>query len=190
MASENLASIGVEYHKEGQKVFAKLLLFGTLLLVSHALTIKPSEVDAAGIKIVVTDVVVIHGALAFTFLFHFYVSVTLAVERASFLRMDLMQRLMVAQLVAARRPFKDDATKRHRRRSPQEAKLRARRSIGLYQAFVIPFALMFASITFSALIIGMVDAYDFTRYIFTKSGAYDSAGQSLDEVENYVFGPA
>jgi hypothetical protein len=180
MALENLTSLGVEYHKESRKVFARLLLFGTLLLVSHALTIKPSEFDAAGIKIAVDDVVVVHGALAFAYLYHLYLMVTLSVEGTSFLQMNAMHRLARAQLRATKKPFKDYKLKRYRRRTPKEAKRGARWRIGFYAAFVLPFGMIFAAINISAVILGAVDAYNFTGYLIIKSGAYALADQAFN----------
>jgi hypothetical protein len=173
MANEQLTSLGVEYHKETQKVFAKLLLFGTLLLVSHALTIKPSEFDAAGIKIAVDDIVVVHGTLAFIYLYYLYMLVTFSVEGASFLQMNAVHRLMRARIRAARKPVKDAKLKRHRPRTAKEVKRSARWSIRSYLAFVVPFGLVFAVITIGAIILGAVDAYRFAEYLTTKSGAYD-----------------
>jgi hypothetical protein len=179
VTNEHLTSLGVEYHKEGQRIFAKLLLFGTLLLVSHALTIKPSEFDAAGIKIAVDDIVVVHGALAFAYLYYVFMSVTYSVEGASFLQMNLMQRLMRAQIRGGGTKIRDAKLKRHRLRTPQELKRRARWNIWLYQAFVVPFVLVFVSIMLGAFILGSVDAYRFTDYLVTKSGAYDFVDKVL-----------
>lgn len=180
MAQEHLTSLGVEYHREGQKIFAKLLLFGTLLLVSHALTMKPSEFDAAGIKIAVDDIIVVHGALAFIYLYYLFMMVTFSVEGSSYLPMNAMHRLMRGQLRGAQRPFKDDNLKRHRRRTPREVKRRARWALGFYQAFVVPFALVFVVIALGATAVGVVDAYKFTEYLLTKSDAYSAIDELLN----------
>lgn len=180
MAQEHLTSLGVEYYKEGQKIFAKLLLFGTLLLVSHALTIRPSEFDAAGIKIAVDDIVVVHGALAFIYLYYLFMLVSFGVEGSSYLPMNAMHRLMRGQLRGAKRPFKDSRLKRHRLRTTRETKRRARWTLGFYQAFVVPFALVFVVIALGATAVGVVDAYKFTEYLVTESEVYGA----LDEVLN------
>lgn len=182
VSSEHLRALGVEYHKEGQKVFGKLLFFGTLLLVSHALTIKPSEFDAGGIKIAVDDIVVVHGALAFAYLWYIYVLVSLTVEGSSLLQMNAWHRLMRAQLRATSKPFMDIKLKRHRLRTPKEKKRSARIRMGLYTAFVVPFGLVFVVITFGALILGSIDAYDLTGYLIDKSGAYAVADDMLNDV--------
>jgi len=46
--------------------------------------------------------------------------------------------------------------------------------------FVVPFGLVFVAITLGALILGTVDAYNFTGYLITKSGAYDFADAALN----------
>ncbi len=56
----------------------------------------------------------------------------------------------------------------------------ARWRIGFYLTFVVPFGLVFVAITLGALILGTVDAYNFTGYLITKSGAYDFADAALN----------
>lgn len=182
MASEHLTTLGLDYHKEAQKAFGKALLFGMLVVFSHALTIKPSEFDVAGMKIVVDDVVVIHGSLALMFFYYSYGLITFSVEGSYFMQANYLNRMSRAFINNAKKRFKDDTLKRHRLRTTAEVKARARQKIALYQAFLAPFLLVMLTIIGGATILGAIDVFYFSDYLLNKGGVYKFVNDAFNEL--------
>lgn len=166
--NSNYESLGAEYHKEVERLLPRMLFFAVLILLAHTLTIRPADFDAGGIKIAIADVSVVHGGLAIVFLFHLYQVACAGLNSTDMLPFSFTYRSMRARLNQAGKRFKDPKTKRHRRRTPQEAKRYARWSIVCVNLFVIRFALVFATIIILAACVAVADLGTFAGYLSVR----------------------
>jgi len=177
-----ISSIAADYRKEIYRIEPKLLFFGALLLISHVLKISPSEFDAGGVKIAVDDVSVIHGGIALVFLYYFYTTVSMAFQGTVLLPLGDTQRMLRNMVRSARKPYKDEKTKKMKMRTPKKVKRRVWWSIFWFQIFTVPFALVMGLIIVGALIFSAIDVWSFGAYILARVAdildVYDSGVQS------------
>ena len=67
MAQSDYSTIGSAYRSEADRTLTRAVAFAVLLVFAHLLEIKPSEVDALGLKIGFTDPIVLFGIIAMIF---------------------------------------------------------------------------------------------------------------------------
>lgn len=168
MAADGLASLGAEYRKEMQRLEPRLLFFGATLLMSHVLEITPSDFDAGGFKIAIKDVIVIHGGLSLVFLYYFCTYVSAVLQGSVLMPIQFNKRVIRHLLALAKKPYKDEKTKRMAKRTPKQAKRTAWWNMLAFNLFITPFALSMAAIVLSALVIGVIDAWNFGSYMFDR----------------------
>jgi hypothetical protein len=176
-----IASIAADYRKEIQRIEPRLMFFGALLLISHVLKITPSEIEAGGVKIAIDDVSVIHGGIALVFLYYFYTTIAMAFQGTVLLPLANTQRMLRNMVRSARKPYKDDKTKKMKRRTPKKVKRNVWWSIFWFQLFTVPFVLVMGLIIVGALIFSVIDLWSFGNHmvarIFEIMDSYDSAAQ-------------
>jgi hypothetical protein len=117
MGGEHFATIGAEYRKESQRLLPRALIFGLLLLMSHVLQIKPSDVDVGGIRVSINDIVVVRG-----FLFYFWSLVSSIFEGSFLLPMETAKRAMRSLIWSARKPYRPDRRSVRIWRNPKQVK--------------------------------------------------------------------
>ena len=71
MLEAEARKLGSDSRERAAKCLNRAVLFGALLILSHLLTIKPSEIEAAGLKIAVEDPAIIRGSMSLAFWFYF-----------------------------------------------------------------------------------------------------------------------
>lgn len=168
MVADHITAIGAEYRKETQRIEPKLLFFGTTLLMSHILTITPSEFDAGGIKIAVDDVAVVHGGLALVFLYYFWSLIVASFQGSALMPVQIDRRTARHLLSLAQKPYKDEKTKRMQKRTPKQAKRMAWWLMFGYNIIITPFALVVIAIVIAAALIGIADVLNFGDYLIDK----------------------
>lgn len=169
MASDHYSSIGAEYWKESQRLQTRVLLFALLLLLSHLLEIKPSEFDAGGLKVAIKDVVVVRGGISLVFLYHLWNLVESTFQGSAMLPMKANQRTLRYLVSVAKRPYKDEKTKRMVCRTPKRVKRYARWAMAAYTLFMTPLALAMLTMILLALFFGAQDTWAFAEFAWNRS---------------------
>lgn len=169
MVSDHYSTIGAEYRKELQRLQTRVLFFALLLLLSHLLEIKPSEFDAGGLKVAIKDVVVIRGGISLVFLYHFWVLVDSTFQGSVMLPMKANQRTLRFLVSVAKRPYKNEKTKRMVRRTPKQVKRHAWWSMTAYLLFMTPIALAMLAFVMLAIFFGAQDAWAFAEFAWNRS---------------------
>ena len=168
MSREHHLNLGLEYRKEADKHWARMLFFGALLLVSHLLTIKPGGFSAEGVQIAIEDVSVLRGGIALVFLYYTFMSMSLFLQGV-FLMPFSMERSMARWLLRLkRRPTRDEKLKRRRKPTPREAKRAVRWTFFWYQLVMLPFYLAVMAIMIMAVPVAAYDTYAFATYSWDK----------------------
>jgi hypothetical protein len=152
--------IGWEYRKRADRHWANMILFATLLLISHLLEIKPADIDAEGIKIAVEDVAVIRGGLALVFLYFAFMTFQSFVSGSILLPFKVEREL-------ARQMLRVTRGARHRP-PPRAAKRRALIVLTVYQLVMAPFYLAITTLVVISLVLSAYDCYAFGRYAAHK----------------------
>lgn len=169
MAGDSHISVGAEWHKEANRLTPRLLLFGLLLILSHVLEITPSSVDAGGIKIAVRDVIVVQGGLALVFCYYLWSQIGAWMSGYVLLPLNAGKRLPRALIRAAKKPYRNDKTKRMAFRTPKEVKRWVWWTALAYNLFIVPFFIVVVAIVLLALILSVPDVWNFAVYLFEKS---------------------
>jgi hypothetical protein len=161
-----LDALAVESHKDLAKHWSRALLFAALLLLSHLLDIKPSEIEAGGLKISLKDPAVVRGALALVYFYYLSMCVSVANRRAAFTRFnkDRVRLRYYVRLASARIPDKD--TKRLRRKTPQEVKKLVKQFGWMDCITLTPFYAGATILTFTAFGFMLVDIWAFVSHSF------------------------
>jgi hypothetical protein len=161
---QHVSEIGLEFRKSADKHWARMVLFGTLLIVSHLLTIKPSEIDAEGIKIGIGDVSVIRGGLALLFLYYVFMSLSLFVQGAMLLPLSIERNMARRFLRIASKPEFGKTAGKRVRPTPKEAKQAARLYWIIYLTVMTPFYIVIFAIVAYGLPLAAYDSYQFGSY--------------------------
>jgi hypothetical protein len=159
-------AIGAEYRKETQRLQPRVLFFALILLLSHFLDLKPAEVSFAGVKMVVSDIAIVHGGLALIFLYYFWMMVEATFQGSVLSPLHVMPRTLRFLIKTARKPYRDEKVKRHVKRSPKQVKRFARSWMTVYQLFGTPFALIAIAVILSALFFGLSDVWTLVKYLY------------------------
>ena len=165
---QHVSEIGLEFRKSADKHWARMVLFGTLLIVSHLLTIKPSEIDAEGIKIGIGDVSVIRGGLAMLFMYYVFMSLSLFVQGAMLLPLSIERNMARRFLGIAGKPQYSKASGRRVRPTPIEAKRAARVYWVVYLTVMSPFYMIIIAIVLLGVPLAAYDSYEFGSYAMVK----------------------
>lgn len=67
MGQVDVSAIGASYRSEADRAFSKALAFAVILILAHLLEIKPSEMDAFGLRVSFSEPVLLYGAIAMVF---------------------------------------------------------------------------------------------------------------------------
>ena len=169
MVSDQYSAVGAEHHKEAQRLLPRVAFFALILLLSHLLEIKPSELDAGGLKIAVNDVVVVRGGISLVFFFHFWSLVEATFQGSVMLPIKINQRTLKYLVKLAKRPKKDEKTKKLVHRTPKQVKRYVWWSMTAYLSFSMPFALSLVALVLLALALALQDAWAFAEFAWRES---------------------
>jgi hypothetical protein len=169
MSNEHFASIAMNSRNDAKKLFPRVLFFSFVLLLSHVLDLKPSDLDAGGVKLAVKDVVVIRGGIAVLLLYHFWMLASSAFGGAIYFPLNMTKRMMVMLVAEARKPYVPDGRKRKLvRRTPSEVKRTVWWWLFVYNLFMAPFILVSMAIVMVAMFIGFSDVYGLGTYLVNR----------------------
>jgi hypothetical protein len=169
MAIDSHSAVGAEWHKEANRLTPRLLLFGLLLILSHVLEITPSNIDVGGIRIAVKDVIVVQGGIALVFCYFLWSQIGAYISGYNLLPLNANKRLLRSLIRTARKPYRNEKTKRMSFRTPKQAKRRAWWTMVAYNSFVLPFGLVMASIILLGLYFAIPDIWSLGEYLWDKS---------------------
>lgn len=143
----------------------RVLLFALIVLMSHVLEVKPSTVDAAGVKIAVQDVVVIRGGIALIFYYYFWAMISAWTDVAFFFPIRSpahKQRNLIANY---KRRIWD---KRKGKVVPAKTKKYVRSLLRSEFVIVFPFIIIRMYIVIAALVVALPDVLLFGKYLYQQ----------------------
>lgn len=151
-----------DLRKQLDKDFGQLAIFGAAIVVVHLLNITPSEVSTLGAKFTIADPVILRGALAVLFLNKLHMVVLVARTSGGLYTTEDTNK-------AAGR----SAIIRHRKlgRSPLLVKRFAKVDIFLWTLIGMPWAFLLLAFYGAALILSILDAYEFAGYCLSTKTA-------------------
>lgn len=171
MAEDHFATLGFEARKQFQQSFPKLLFYSVALILSHVIHLKPSEIDAGGIKIEIKDLVIIHGGICLFLMYYFWSVSNALIESSSSLQLYELRRFSRYWIRRAQIPYVKTGEKRHSIRSIKQIKNYARRRMIGFTLFNLPYFIMVFSIVIFALLMAVRDLIEFLYYIFEQASA-------------------
>jgi hypothetical protein len=156
--SDQGRDLGREYRKDSERRASRLIFFSALLILSHLLSIKPSELDAGGIKVAVEDPAIVRGTIATVYFYYLFSTVTLYMQGALLAPFNI-DNAMIRAILTNRTPFPVLLNPDRKKPGPRELKRVARRWLRFYNLINGPFqaALMFLAL--AALILAFSDAW-------------------------------
>lgn len=169
MANDHFTALGAEYHKETQRLEPKFLFFAAVVLLSHVLKITPSDFDAGGVKLVVDDVSIIHGGISLVYLYYFWSYISSLFQGSALMPLEFNRRVARNLLRVAKKPYRDEKTKKTVFRSPKQAKRHAWWSMFGFQLFFVPFALGCVLTMLAAWLVGLYDVWVFRGYLLDRA---------------------
>jgi hypothetical protein len=171
--------IGWEYRRRAEKHWGSMILFATLLLISHLLEIKPADIDAEGIKIAVEDVSVIRGGLALVFLYYAFMTFQMYVSGSMLVPFSVNRLVARRMLRVARRTNLGLAAGLDRAPATTQVKRKARAAMILYQLVMAPFFLVITAIVMISLVLSAYDSYAFGKFALHKLTGSQEATRAI-----------
>jgi hypothetical protein len=155
--SDQGRDLGREYRKDSERRASRLLFFSALLILSHLLSIKPSELDAGGIKVAVEDPAIIRGTLAVIYFYYLFSTVILYMQGALLAPFNV-DYAMIRAFLRNRTPFPLLLNPVRERLAPRKLKRETRRWLFFYNVINGLFQMALMLITLAALILALGDA--------------------------------
>jgi len=183
MADDHISTYGFDSNKRSGEYAKRTLFFATLLLLTHLLNIKPSEIDAGGLKIAIDDVAVVHGGLALLFFYYFFNMSIAGLQGTLLLPLDARRAMLKSSVRSARKPFRDPSTKRQARRTPKQVKRGARGALIAFDIIAAPFYLVVTAIVMLGFVAAVYDTYELGSYALRRYDAERDAQFERDVAE-------
>lgn len=161
MAGNFYQEYAIEQRKELGRLVPRLLLFSLLLIIVHALEVKPGDIDVGGVKVVVKDVAILRGGVALVFLYHLCMVILAGVESETLHPMPFWPRVIRSLIKSARKPYRESFKKRRSVRSIKEVKRSVRASIIAIHLVSVPLAVAAVLITCASLVLAIPDVVRF-----------------------------
>jgi hypothetical protein len=166
MGNDPYEGMAVDFFKESRRLAPRVLFFALILLMSHVLTIEPSNVDAGGIKIAVNDVAVIQGGIALVFYFQLWLMVTNWMEGTFSLPMTTSNRFTKNLIRGVKKQQISEKRKKGKKLNYKEVKSNVRFILFLYKAITAPFILSCMTIIMISMVVGFGDMIKFASFLY------------------------
>ncbi|MHA4837202.1 hypothetical protein [Sphingopyxis sp. MSC1_008] len=170
MISDQHERDAADKRREARQLGPRVLLFALIVLMSHVLEVRPSTVDAAGVKIAVADAVVIRGGLALIFYFYFWSMVTSWMDGAFFFPLATHKVFMRNLIKSYRGALRAEKGSRLVEQTPKEVKRYVRSLLNTRTFLTAPFVIVCMLVVGVALGVGIKDVWDFGAYVIVKLG--------------------
>jgi uncharacterized membrane protein len=161
---DHSTEIGLESRKAADKHWERALFFSAVLLLLHLLDIRPSDIDAEGIKIRIDDTIAIQGIVAIIVVYHYLVTLSMRLQGAILSPYDIRRRAMQRFVRGSSGYTRDRITKRHRKITPKEIKKNAWWGMLFLNLTALPlFFGLWIFVVLSASV-AVVDVWGFVKY--------------------------
>ena len=161
-------SIGVTHRAEAEKSKHRMLLFAMSLVLLHLLDLKPSDIEAMGLKFSIRDPVVIYGAISLLFGYNFSKFSSDLTKAESLSPLQIGKRKIRYSLITARRIRMTDMKKRTEGNPPSKIKKSARLYLILDDILMLPYRFIAGLFVISAIVFSFKDIYGLTMLISEK----------------------
>jgi hypothetical protein len=169
MVDDHVSIFGMEYAKRSERHGARTVLFASIVIIVHLLNIRPSEIEAGGLKIAIDNPIVLRGAVSIIFLYFLFQMTISALQGDLLLPWNSKRAMLKNAVKNAKKPFKDGRIERHRFRTPDEIKSSAKGEILLFDIVSTPFYIVIILFVISALFLATSDTWEFSVYAYNKS---------------------
>lgn len=159
--------------EEINKASSKLVVVGAVLLVIHLLNITPKEVEPLGLKVLISDPIILRGGLAIIFLHQFHTAVYgmrlfTAYQSASESNRQIAR-------AALRRYKKNNRTWKVRRRM-------AKADLYIWDTLFAPYLISVTLFLIAAFVVSIVDVWNFVSYCYEHTPAGQYVREMLTDV--------
>ena len=162
-SGEGYISVGASLRADADKMLHRSLLFAVILVMAHLLDVRPSEIDAGGLKIAFRDASVIYGGLSLIFGYYLSRAGSLSEQSISLLPWHTEPYRMRANMRMARRLSKGKIT-------PKKMKSEARSTIAMSNVLLFPYRLLSVLFVLTAICFAVFDIYNLGIYMINNSG--------------------
>jgi hypothetical protein len=165
----DLSSVGATHRAEAEKAKHRTFFFAVILVLAHLLNITPSEADALGLKVTLSDPVIVYGAVALLFGYHFSRLISEANKGEALLPLQIERRHMRSCLRMSRRMYYADKAKRRVPQTPQQRKRSARRWLIADNLILLPYRVIAVLFVLAAIAFMFVDLFGLAALIWSQS---------------------
>lgn len=166
---QDYSAIGLASHAEAEKSLHRAIAFAVLLVLAHLLDIRPSEFDDFGLKIIMTDVIILYGLIAMLFGFYLSKFLSQAERGASLFPLTVGRRRMKANLRDAHRIHIAQKAGRQKPLTPKQLKRQAWWSITIGNIILLPYRLIASCFVLTGIVFATVDIYKLGSFVWEHS---------------------
>jgi len=166
MAQIDYSAVGATYRSEADRTLTRAIAFAVILVLAHLLEIRPSEVDALGLKISLTDPSVLYGLIAMVFGYYLSRAVWHGEKGQSLLPFRDEPLRMRYNLKLAKRVYWMEKKNRGKPVNHREIKRSARRYIFFTDIVLAPYVIIASLFVIAAIPIMAFDLWNLAKLIF------------------------
>lgn len=174
MPQPDISAIGAIYRNEADRAFAKALAFAVILILAHLLEIKPSEMDAFGLKVSLTEPGLLYGSIAMAFGYYMSRSMQHSENGHSLLPINVTPHRIRANIRGVRKIWKSEAKNRRKPMDHIAIKRSAKRFIIFGNILLAPYYIASGLFVIAAIPIAAIDIYNFGEIIVERQFQEDA----------------
>lgn len=171
MGQPDIAAIGVSYRSEADRAFSRALAFAVILIMAHLLEIKPSEMDAFGLKVSFTEPALLYGAIAMVFGYYASRAVQYSESGGSLLPVNVTPHRIRSNVRGARRLWKSEKKNKNNPMDHRSIKKTARGMIRFGDVLLAPYFIAAGIFIVAAIPTAIIDLIRFGEIIVERQFA-------------------
>lgn len=168
MGQVDISAIGASYRSEADRAFSRALAFAVVLILAHLLEIKPSEMDAFGLKISFSDPVLLYGAISMVFGYYASRALEYSENGTSLLQINVKPHRIRSSIRSSRVFWKAEKANKGRSMDHLAIKKNARNSIVIGNILGAPYLLSAIIFTIVAIPTSIYDLYKMGEFILER----------------------
>lgn len=169
MAKVDVSAIGAGYRSEADKAFSKALAFAVILILAHLLEIRPSEMDAFGLKVSFSEPALLYGAIAMVFGYYASRALDYAENGASLVQINVKPHKLRSNIRGAKALWKADKANKGKSLDHRQIKKSARNAITFGNILIAPYFIFAALFVIAAIPTSVYDLYNMGKIILERN---------------------
>lgn len=165
MGQVDIAAIGASYRSEADRAFSKALAFSVILIMAHLLDIKPSEMDAFGLKVSLSDPALLYGAISMVFGYYASRALQHSESGGSLLQINVKPHRIRSNIRSSKNLWKSEKANKGKPLDYLAIKKNARHAIVFGNILVAPYLIMATLLIIIAIPVSVYDLYKMGEFI-------------------------